>query len=64
MKIIACKNNLLPIQIYIFTNDTRWVYYEAIQSDIFDHVYAILPQFGLSAFQAPASADIRSIKLD
>ncbi|AWX13815.1 mechanosensitive ion channel protein MscS [Mergibacter septicus] len=52
----------LPIQIYIFTNDTRWVYYEGIQSDIFDHIYAILPQFGLTAFQAPASIDIRSLK--
>lgn len=51
----------LPIEIYIFTNDTRWVFYEGIQSDIFDHVFAILPEFGLRAFQNPTGEDIRSI---
>ncbi|MCE9680532.1 mechanosensitive ion channel family protein [Shewanella sp. AS1] len=52
----------LPIEIYIFTNDTRWAFYEDIQADIFDHIYAILPQFNLRAFQAPSGADIRSLK--
>ncbi|GIU22331.1 small conductance mechanosensitive ion channel protein YbdG [Shewanella colwelliana] len=52
----------LPIEIYIFTNDIRWAFYEDIQADIFDHVYAILPEFGLRAFQAPSGADIRSLK--
>ncbi|MGL5359871.1 MAG: mechanosensitive ion channel family protein, partial [Shewanella sp.] len=37
----------LPIEVYIFTNDTRWAYYEAIQADIFDHIFAVLPEFGL-----------------
>ena len=52
----------LPIEVYIFTNDTRWAFYEAIQADIFDHVFAILPEFGLQAFQAPTGNDIRSLK--
>ncbi|MFV7785676.1 mechanosensitive ion channel family protein [Shewanella marisflavi] len=52
----------LPIEIYIFTNDTRWAVYEDIQADIFDHIYAILPQFNLRAFQAPTGADLRSLK--
>ena len=52
----------LPIELYIFTNDTRWAYYEGIQADIFDHVYAVLPEFGLRAFQAPTGNDIRSLK--
>ncbi|KIO36950.1 mechanosensitive ion channel family protein [Shewanella sp. cp20] len=52
----------LPIEIYIFTNDTRWAAYEDIQADIFDHIYAILPQFNLRAFQAPTGADVRSLK--
>ncbi|MCG9698398.1 mechanosensitive ion channel domain-containing protein [Shewanella sp. Isolate11] len=52
----------LPIEIYIFTNDTRWAFYEDIQADIFDHIYAILPQFNLRAFQAPTGADVRSLK--
>ncbi|MCH1919658.1 mechanosensitive ion channel family protein [Shewanella sp. A3A] len=52
----------LPLEIYIFTNDTRWVYYEEIQADIFDHVFAILPEFDLRAFQGPTGLDVRSIK--
>lgn len=52
----------LPIEIYIFTNDTRWTFYEAIQADIFDHIFAILPEFGLQAFQSPTGNDIRSLK--
>jgi miniconductance mechanosensitive channel len=52
----------LPIELYIFTNDIRWTYYEAIQADIFDHIFAVLPEFGLRAFQIPTGTDIRSIK--
>lgn len=42
----------LPIQIYAFTNDVNWVNYEGIQSDIFDHILAVLPVFELKAFQS------------
>ena len=52
----------LPIELYIFTNDIRWTYYEAIQADIFDHIFAVLPEFGLRAFQNPTGTDLRSIK--
>ena len=41
----------IPIEIYVFTNDTNWVNYENIQSDIFDHLLAALPMFELAAFQ-------------
>ncbi|QIR16290.1 mechanosensitive ion channel family protein [Shewanella aestuarii] len=54
----------LPIELYIFTNDVRWAYYEEIQSDIFDHIFAVLPEFGLRAFQNPTGNDIRYIKPD
>ena len=47
----------LPLEIYCFTNTTDWNAYEAIQSDIFDHLIAILPEFGLSVFQSPAGRD-------
>ncbi len=52
----------IPIQIYVFSNDTNWVNYESIQSDIFDHLLAILPEFGLKVFQNPTGADFNSIK--
>ncbi len=41
----------IPLQIYCFSNDTRWVIYEGIQADIFDHLLAILPVFDLRVFQ-------------
>lgn len=50
----------LPLEIYCFTNDIRWEYYEGIQADIFDHLYAILPRFGLAVFQEPSGIDIRN----
>ena len=47
----------LPIEIYVFTNDTAWANYEAIQADIFDHILAVVPQFDLRAFQNPTGED-------
>lgn len=41
----------LPLEIYAFTNVTQWIAYETIQSDIFDHLIAVLPEFGLRLFQ-------------
>lgn len=52
----------LPIEIYIFTNDNRWIEYEAIQSDIFDHLLAVLPEFGLNVFQSPTGADLKNLR--
>ncbi len=49
----------LPLEIYAFTNDTRWVVYEGIQADIFDHLVAISGQFGLRIFQQPSGNDIQ-----
>jgi miniconductance mechanosensitive channel len=48
----------LPIQIYCFTRTTAWVEYEGVQSDIFDHILAILPEFGLRLFQQPTGLDL------
>ena len=52
----------LPIEIYVFANTVDWAEYEDIQSNIFDHILAILPQFGLRVFQSPTSSDIQSLK--
>ncbi len=51
----------VPIQIYVFSNDTDWIAYEGLQSDIFDHLLAIVPEFGLSVFQNPTGADFRGM---
>lgn len=49
----------LRLEIYVFTNDTAWTNYESIQSDIFDHILAIVPEFGLRVFQNPTGYDMR-----
>ncbi|GBD84030.1 miniconductance mechanosensitive channel YbdG [bacterium BMS3Abin02] len=51
----------LPLEIYVFSSDTRWPQYEALQADIFDHLLAMLPEFGLRPFQEPTGADFRSL---
>jgi miniconductance mechanosensitive channel len=53
---LAPTDKGLPIEIYVFVNDIRWVQYEAIQSDIFDHLLASLPIFSLRAFQLPSDS--------
>lgn len=47
----------VPIEIYCFSSDTAWANYEGLQADLFDHLIAILPEFGLKAFQEPSGSD-------
>lgn len=58
---LAHSEHGLPIEIYAFTNSVQWAVYESVQSDIFDHLFAIAPEFGLSVFQNPSGADLRSM---
>ncbi len=51
----------IPMEIYVFSRIKSWVEYEGIQSDIFDHILAVIPQFELSVFQEPSGADFRKI---
>lgn len=55
---LAPGDNGLPLEVYAFTNSTEWAIYESIQSDIFDHIFAVAPAFGLRAFQNPTGYDI------
>jgi miniconductance mechanosensitive channel len=50
----------LPIEIYAFAATTDWVAYEGIQADIFDHIMAVAPRFGLHIFQEPGGHDLRA----
>lgn len=51
----------LGVEIYAFTNTTVWADYENIQADIFDHILAIMPEFGLSVHQQPTGRDLTGI---
>ncbi|WP_027081086.1 mechanosensitive ion channel family protein [Luteimonas mephitis] len=48
----------LPLQVYCFSADVRWVPYENLAGDIFDHLLAVLPEFGLRIFQQPSGAEL------
>lgn len=56
---LPADENGLPIELYLFCTDIRWAAYEAIQADLFDHIYAVLPEFNLRAFQSPSGYDWR-----
>tara|TARA_B110000495_G_scaffold107319_1_gene92718 strand:- start:117 stop:593 length:477 start_codon:yes stop_codon:yes gene_type:complete len=60
---LSPESNGLPIEIYVFSNDINWVNYESIQSDIFDHLLAVLSEFDLRVFQDPAGNDFKSMKI-
>lgn len=49
----------LPLQVYVFTDTTAWAEYEAIQADIFDHLIAVAPEFGIQIFQQPSGNDFK-----
>jgi miniconductance mechanosensitive channel len=51
----------IPLEIYAFTNTTAWVAYENIQADIFDHIFAVLPEFGLRIYQSPTGYDMQQL---
>ncbi|MGN7398207.1 mechanosensitive ion channel family protein [Cytobacillus praedii] len=51
----------LPVEIYAFSNDVRWAVYESVQADIFDHLFAVAPEFGLRLFQSPSGNDLRTM---
>ena len=49
----------IPVELYFFSTVKEWVPYEGIQADVFDHVLAVIPEFGLRVFQSPSGADVQ-----
>jgi miniconductance mechanosensitive channel len=58
---LAPTDRGLPLEIYVFSKDQEWANYEAIQADIFDHLLAAAPEFGLRIFQHPSGYDFRCL---
>ncbi len=52
----------LPLEFYFFSADTAWVRYEFLQAEVFDHILAVLPKFGLKAYQSPTGEDLMGLK--
>jgi len=50
--------NGLPLQVYVFTKNNTFAPYENIQSEIFEHLLAIMNEFGLKVYQQPTGEDL------
>ena len=55
---LAPADKGIPVEIYCFTSTTAWVVYESIQSDVFDHILAVVPEFDLRIYQGPSGHDL------
>ena len=58
---LAPTSSGLPLEIYAFTSSVEWTDYESVQSDIFDHILAIISLFDLKLTQSPSGHDIKTI---
>lgn len=61
---LAPSENGLPIELYAFTNTVKWTVYETVQADIFDHLFAVAPAFGIQLFQNPSGNDLKSLRMN
>lgn len=52
----------IPLEIYFFCRDKNWIAYERVQADVFDHILAVIPVFGLQVFQEPSGKDLKELK--
>lgn len=52
----------LPMEIYCFTDTSVWLDYEAIQGEIFDHILAVVPAFGMRIYQKPSGSDLSAFR--
>jgi len=60
---LATEGRGIPIEIYCFSSVKEWAGYETIQADIFDHLFAIAPEFELNVFQEPTGHDFKGIQM-
>lgn len=53
----------IPIELYFFSSIKEWVSYEGVQSDVFDHILAVIPEFDLRVFQNVSGNDLRNLQM-
>jgi miniconductance mechanosensitive channel len=54
----------LPLELYFFSASVDWIPYERLQADVFDHLIAVVKEFGLKIYQAPSGDDLLNISLN
>ncbi len=60
---LAPSANGLPLEIYAFTNTTKWIDYEHIMADIFDHLIASARYFDLEIYEMEGAGDVKSLRI-
>ncbi len=60
---LAPTEHGVPLELYMFTSSTQWIFFENAMSDVFDHLFAAIKYFDLEVFESPASDDIRKLTL-
>ena len=55
VRLLQSGDNGLPVEVIVFSKAQQSIFYEALQTEIFDHIFAILPEFGLRVFQNPSA---------
>jgi len=58
---LAPTEHGVPLELYMFTNGTKWAFFEETMSNIFDHLFAAIKYFDLEVFELPASDDLRRV---
>lgn len=58
---LSASDGGLPIEVYAFSSDKNWANYEALQADIFDHLFAVTSAFDLRVFQRPSGVDLHQL---
>ena len=59
---LASGLNGIPLELYCLTATVEWAEYEVIQADFYDHLFALLPEFGLALYQQPSGRDVQALQ--
>jgi miniconductance mechanosensitive channel len=62
MRQLPFEGNGLPLQLNLFTKNTEFISYENLQSEIVEHLLAIMNEFGLKAFQQPSGDELQTLQ--
>ena len=62
MRQLPFEGNGLPLQLNLFTKNTEFISYENLQSEIVEHLLAIMNEFGLKAFQQPTGDELQTLQ--
>ncbi|HET8754143.1 MAG TPA: mechanosensitive ion channel family protein, partial [Salinimicrobium sp.] len=60
-RLLAPTTQGIPLEIYCFSSEKRWAYFEEVNADIFEHLIAAIPYFDLQLFEEPSGDDIIKI---